>query len=191
MFIQPGRLASLLQIARVGSWINDVHKIANDTSQAGIHHTRTKMSAWPELSGTCHVMLTQDRFWSMQKRCHDWSKRSQTGDFSTVIGTGVLFDLLSLNGQVKSRADPNNAYEVSKKKKEQRVCLRSTEDIWTRLGDITTVTYVRKLLLTSPADWNDAIEIIAGSLYIVISNNNKYIYAKNFKEHIQLPCLDP
>lgn len=117
MFIQPGRLASLLQIARVGSWINDVHKIANDTSQAGIHHARTKMSAWPELSGTCHVMLTQDRFWSMQKRCHDWSKRSQTGDFSTVIGTGVLFDLLSLNGQVKSRADPNNAYEVSKKKK--------------------------------------------------------------------------
>jgi len=97
MFIQPGPLASLLQIARVGSWINDVHKIANDTSQAGIHHARTKMSAWPELSGTCHVMLTQDRFWSMQKRCHDWSKRSQTGDFSTVIGTGVLFDLLSLN----------------------------------------------------------------------------------------------
>jgi len=45
MFIQPGRLASLLQIARVGSWINDVHKIANDTSQAGIHHARTKMSA--------------------------------------------------------------------------------------------------------------------------------------------------
>lgn len=35
MFIQPGRLASLLQIARVGSWINDVHKIAIDTSQAG------------------------------------------------------------------------------------------------------------------------------------------------------------